>query len=348
MYIKAAIAFSPQYSFDDSFSAKEIEQHQGNKYFAVEPNYGDMIPRSLLRRMNKAVRMGVGAGLMTLKGQPPLDGIILGTANGGIDDSFKFLQQILEYEEGTLTPTNFVQSTPNSVAGSLALMSENIGYNITHVNYGLAFEVALLDAMMLFEEKKAKLLLVGAFEEISDHNYNMDLQAGWFKTGESASADLLDSHTDGTVKGEGSAMFVMDNDPKDAMAHILSIDQISFATKEEVSAKIQAVLTEHGVKSKEVALLLGMNGDQRTDDWYSDLMMGEFTDNTVYTFKNLVGEYPTATGFALWLSTQIFAQAKLPMEMIRKGHHTEPKHLLIYNHYKAKQHSLILLRNPLG
>ncbi|MBU2912517.1 beta-ketoacyl synthase chain length factor [Reichenbachiella agariperforans] len=345
MYIKAATAISPQHTVDGSLFTEGVTAWTGNKCYAAEPSYIEMIPRALLRRMNKAVRMGVGAGLMTLQGQGTQDGIVLGTANGGIDDSFKFLRQILEYDEGTLTPTNFVQSTPNAVAGSLAMMTKNTGYNITHVNYGLAFEAALLDAMMLFEEGQVKSLLLGGLEEISDHNFNMDLQAGWFKTDEVNDTELFVSQTAGTVKGEGATMFVIDDDPEHALAQVLAVDQMNFATQLSLQDRAAQILDGHAISKEEVALMVGMNGDARHDGWYYDFQ-DAFNCQAVYSFKNLVGEYPTATAFAVWLATELFAREEVPQEIVLRGNHTLPKYLLIYNHYKAKQHSLILLRNP--
>ena len=134
MFIKDLACISPQRTYNEAFFESEPQVHVGNRYAALEPGYGSLIPAGLLRRMGKAVRMGVGTGLPLIQKNGALDGIILGTANGGLEDCLKFLNQIVDYEEGTLTPTNFVQSTPNSVAGNLALMSKNTGYNTTHVN----------------------------------------------------------------------------------------------------------------------------------------------------------------------------------------------------------------------
>ncbi|MCV9389445.1 beta-ketoacyl synthase chain length factor [Reichenbachiella ulvae] len=346
MYIKSAKAISPQHSIDLKLFENEILAHEGTKYYASEPSYADMIPRALLRRMNKAVRMGVGSGLMTLKDQPEMDGIILGTANGGIDDSFKFLHQILEYEEGTLTPTNFVQSTPNAVAGSLALMTKNTGYNNTHVNYGLAFESALLDAMMLFEEGKARHLLVGAFEEISDHNYNMDAQAGYFKSESIKSEDLLGSGTGGTVKGEGSSMFIMSQEAADAKAQVLDVVQLQYVDQKELIESIDQLLSKHQLSTKDVSLMIGANGDIRTDHWYHDLISERFSNQSVYTFKHLVGEYHTTAGFALWLASELLNRDTVPAVLLYQGAHVGTEHLLIYNHFKGKQHSLILVKRP--
>jgi hypothetical protein len=45
--------------------------------------------------------------------------MIIATANGGMEDCVKFLNQIIEYNEGLLTPANFVQSTSNAAAARL-------------------------------------------------------------------------------------------------------------------------------------------------------------------------------------------------------------------------------------
>ena len=83
----------------------------GERLFAIEPGY-EQIPRVVLRRMGKAVRLMVGAGLPLIK-QTTCGGVIVGTANGGMEDCIRFMNQIVQYEEGMLAPGNFVQSTPN-------------------------------------------------------------------------------------------------------------------------------------------------------------------------------------------------------------------------------------------
>ena len=78
--------------------------------------------------MGKAVRMGLGASIPLLQNNnEPLSGIIIGTAMGGMEDCINFLNQVIDYNEGMLTPTNFVQSTPNAIASQLGLLSNNKG-----------------------------------------------------------------------------------------------------------------------------------------------------------------------------------------------------------------------------
>ena len=63
--------------------------------------------------------------------------------------------------------------------------------------------------------------------------------------------------------------------------------------------------------------------------------MNSFLDATIYSYKNLVGEYPTASGFATWLSTHILAGKKIPKEAIYRNSNRTPKNILIYNNISA-------------
>jgi len=146
-YIHQTCCISPQQTFRDVDLNKLFEQADG-KMLAIEPSY-EGIPPGQLRRMGKAVRMGTGAAMPIVKNNPKPDGIIIGTANGGKEDCVKFLNQIIEYDEGLLTPINFVQSTPNAIAAQIGLLTKNHGYNITHLHLGLAFEFAIIDADMM-------------------------------------------------------------------------------------------------------------------------------------------------------------------------------------------------------
>lgn len=345
MYITDSACISPQRTFDDAFFEGDIKVHEGDRYIAVEPAYGQLIPAGLLRRMGKAVRMGVGAGLPLIQ-HADIEGIILGTANGGLEDCLKFLNQIVDYNEGTLTPTNFVQSTPNAVAGNLALMSKTTGYNTTHVHKGLAFEAALLDTMLLLEEKRGKSFLVGSIEEISDYNHNIDLLAGSFKTGHFTSENLFTLDSPGSANGEGAAMFVVAAERTDgAQAQILDVFQGNNLAENELAPAATAFLQRNHLRPADIdAIILGISGDNRSDHWYFNLQNTLFEDSNCYTYKNMVGDYPTASAFATWLGAQAIAGKRVPEVCVWAQKNTRtPKHILIYNHYKASQHGFILL-----
>lgn len=320
---------SPQKTVDDSFINGEVLAPTEGKYLAIEPNYMDLIPLGLLRRMGKVVKLGIGAGLPLLKDHPNLDGIILGTANGGLGDCFKFLNQIIQYEEGTLTPTNFVQSTANAVAGNLALMGKRTGYNSTHVNGGLSFEAALLGTKMLLEENPDRTFLTGATDEFDESNYNINR--------------LMGLYDDGISAGEGAAMFILNNKEEDAIAKIVDVDQITYPTSVDIDKKLQQFLEKNELDTGDIdALFLGHHSDSQTDSWYNE-MESRFNHASVYTYKNLVGEYPTASAFACWLSAELLSRQDLPSECIKTEKSTEIKKVLIYNHYRGEQHGFILM-----
>jgi len=347
MYIKSVKAISAQASYDNRFFTEEVKTFDDLRYEAQEPSYKGMIKPSMLRRMGKSVRIGIGAGMPLLNDNNDVDGIIIGSSEGGLEDCIKFLNQIVQYEEGALTPTNFVQSTPNALSGSLALMTKSTGYNITHVHKGAAFENAFLDALMLLKEQKAKKLLVGNVEEISEYNFNIETLAGQFKKEKLSSETLLQSNTEGTVCGEGSAMFIVSSNSDDSLAQVLDIDQITKPEKEELYAVLADMLKRNGISVADIdAVYLGNNGDCRSDFWYEDLKNDFFSENqSIYTYKNIAGEYPTCSAFATYLATHLLNGQQMPESIIQKRTAVEAKTVLIYNHYKAEQHSFILMKS---
>lgn len=342
MYVLKTTSISPQNTHSGQ-SIVNVICYEGNKYKAIEPDYKGLIRPAQLRRMGKTIRMGIGAGLPILRDVSAVDGIILGSSEGGLEDCIKFLNQIVDYNEGVLTPTNFVQSTPNALAGNLALMGKNKAYNMTHVHRGLAFENALLDALLLFEAKKAELLLLGNVEEISEYNFNIETLAGRFKIEETTSDTLLESKTPGTVCGEGSSMFLLSNNPKDAIAQIKDVAQICFPDKEEIVRFISNFLIKNSLSINDIdGVMIGRNGDVRTDFWYDFVCEEMFSSQNLYCFKNLVGEYPTVSAFATFLACELIAGKINSNEIIlREGKHLN--NVLIYNHYGGDQHALILV-----
>src|SRR5579872_2971148 len=70
-------------------------------YKAIEPAY-EGLPANMLRRMSKSVRMGIGTAMSLFRQGARPDGILIGTGNGGMEESVKFLRQIIEYNEGLL------------------------------------------------------------------------------------------------------------------------------------------------------------------------------------------------------------------------------------------------------
>jgi len=345
MYIHKTSCISAQNTFSD-IDLETINQSENNVLKVREPKY-EGIPAGILRRMGKAVRIGVGSALPLISSERKPDGIVIGTANGGMEDCIKFLNQIVQYEEGTLTPTNFVQSTPNAIAGQIGLISANHGYNITHVHRGLAFENALLDVKMLLLENPNAEYLLGGLDEISDYNYNIEYLAGWYKKEAASNIDLYSSQTIGSIAGEGSAMFIVNNNPSDAQANIVDLTSLHSDNIEDVKTWFIAFLEKNNVTVEDIAVLIsGENGDVRLHDYYALIENILKSNSSIVHYKHFSGEYPTTTAFALWLAIQTSNIDSLPTHFIKQKANTTNKNLcLLYNTYKGSQHSLILVND---
>lgn len=344
MFVKAISAISPQKTHNLEFEQGDFQVYPDGKCLACEPNYMDFIPASALRRMGKAVRLGIGAAKPILDTKPTLDGIILSTANGGLDDCVKFLNQIVDFDEGVLTPTNFVQSTPNAVAGQLALMTQTRGYNNTHVNGSLAFETALIDAQLFFDAKKENAnVLLGAIEEYSDYQFNIDETFGRYKETMVPNDRLFDSHSPGTICGEGATMFLLSNEKTDALAEIMDVTHITFPTQENVIELINHFLAKNNISSNDIDVLItGKNGDSRLDHWYEEVKKISFPNSQELHFKHFVGEYRTASAFGTYLAVQVLSNniSQTSISLSQK-----PKYALVYNHFDGNRHGFVLVKS---
>ncbi|HEY4155760.1 MAG TPA: beta-ketoacyl synthase chain length factor [Puia sp.] len=342
LYVHKTSCFSPQQTFPET-GLDRLTGSENNQLLVKEPVYSD-IPAGILRRMGKAVRMSVGAALPLLKEIPQPDGIIIGTANGGIEDCIKFLNQIIEYDEGLLTPGNFVQSTSNAPAAQIALITKNKNYNSTKTHRGLAFENALLDAAMLLEEKPGDIYLVGSVDEISSYNFNIDRLAGCFRSEPVSNRDLYDPVSEGTIAGEGALMIMVSDQSSGAVARLEALQTIHTTDEDLVLETLKKFLEKNGFPGTPVDLLItGENGDSRLEKYYRNAESLLPASTAVARFKHLSGEYCTASSFGFWLATEILRTKKIPETVLKKGGQTPCRKILFYNNYRGLQHAFMLL-----
>ena len=119
------------------------------------------------RRMGKLLKAATVTSLKALRqaGVERPDAIITATAYGMLETSEKFLLDMLENGEETLSPTLFMQSTHNAIGSSIAIRTKCHGYNVTYTQGKDSLQWALRDARRLIETGKAKTVLVGCHDE---------------------------------------------------------------------------------------------------------------------------------------------------------------------------------------
>ncbi|MEO8762363.1 MAG: beta-ketoacyl synthase chain length factor [Bacteroidia bacterium] len=335
-YIHQTKCISAQLTWN-TINLNELQLSQNNILPAKEPSY-DSIPPAMFRRMGKAVRLSSGAALPLLH-QQTFNGIVIGTANGGLEDCIKFLNQIIQYEEGRLTPTNFVQSTTNAIASQLAFFSANKGHNSTHVHRGLAFENALLEVAMLLTEHPQNNYLAGGVDEISAYQNNIELLSGSYKKEEILNTNLYTSNTPGSIPGEGCVMFALNKVKENATAHVKAISTLHSEKEEDVLQHLKDFIKDNPID----LILSGEGGDNRFTHFYTAVET-VLPNKTIARFKHLCGEYTTASSFALWFACSILQTNNIPAHALKKEGANKPyKNILIYNNYMGKQHSFMLV-----
>jgi 3-oxoacyl-[acyl-carrier-protein] synthase II len=333
-----------------------------NQLKCIDPGYKDFIPAEMIRRMGRIIKMGVAASKLCLRdaGTTPdpgtlreiiPDAIITGTGLGCIEDTEKFLSSMIKNNEEFLTPTSFIQSTHNTVAGQIALLLKCHGYNFTFVHRGISFESALIDAMTQMQLGEFSNVLVGGSDELTLNSFAITSRLGYWKRKPIHSLDLLNDHQRGSVAGEGASFFFLENHKNEhTYARITGVTTfLKPASCLEVKQRLIDFLATHRLKYDDINLVvLGLNGDPRTDIFYHDLVEMAFQHTSLAYFKHLCGEYHTASAFATWLAAMVISTQSVP-DVIRvnnKPLQSPPDHVLIYNHFGGNNHAFILLSRP--
>ncbi len=347
LYIRSTGNISPQNTLGQECLQAELIEYNSNRLRSVEPDYSKLIDVKLIRRMSRIIKMGVAAALECLQeaGITNPDAIITGTAYGCLEDTGVFLQKMVQNKEEMLTPTAFIQSTHNTIGAQIALLLKCNGYNNTFVHRGFSFESALLDAMMLLEEKTAGNVLVGGVDEITDFSFGITSRFGLFKKEITSNFDLFSNPSKGSIAGEGAAFFLLTSQVSEHNKAMLEGVHTFYKPSDnsEVVHNIQSFLDEQSLSMHDIdVVLFGRNGDIKADKIYDHLHQVIFQEKSIVYYKHLCGEYPTSTGFALWLAAGIVKSGSMPHGYASPGK-KGIRRILIYNHYQMVHHSLMLV-----
>jgi 3-oxoacyl-[acyl-carrier-protein] synthase II len=346
VYIRSSACVSPQNTFNTVDFLTDIVESTGTRLKAIEPDYKEFIDPKQIRRMSHVIKMGIAAAKSCLT-QADVDmpgAVITGTALGCIADTVTFLTRIVEQEEEMLPPTAFIQSTHNTVAAQIALMLKCHNYNNTFVHKGISFESALFDAMMLLNEHEADNILVGGVEEMVDASFAVLTRLGLYKRWPLSNLALYDTHTNGTIGGEGAVFFLVSGEESpDNLAELTGLKLLYKPTSVEEGIIDFLKSNELGLDDIDL-VVTGKNGDTKNDKIYKGLSTSIFKNKSLANYKHLSGEYATSSSFALWLASNIVKGGVVP-EIVKEGNLelASPKKVLIYNHYQGKYHSLMLV-----
>ncbi len=272
----------------DSFENGILNSVNDVSESTIHPDYKQIISAGLIRRMNPLIRMGVGAAIK-VKGELPIEGIIVGTGLGLLENTEKFLSQFIQNKEGMLSPTSFIQSTHNTIAGQIGLILKDNCYNSTYTQRGQSFENALIDAVVLCAETTGNILVGGLDEKIP---LLTELAA---KTGIEASN-----------LSEGASFFIVNQDQSNAKAEIKACKTLRSENLEE---EIKNFLSQEQLNRPELILT-------------GNSFLGESPLNLniegidYQSYSDLSGAYMTNSAFGLQMATELIESNKAQSVLI--------------------------------
>ncbi len=195
-----------------------------------------------------------------------MDGIIVATGLGCLGDTKKFLLDSNEHDSPS--PTPFIHSTHNTIAGQLGLQMKCHGYNITHTQVGACFEGALIDATL---QETDGWYLVGAVDE----------QTEWL--------DLMieHSHLNGLSLGAGATFMAISKQPSPYEL----VDVVNWRSEgKKVEELIKEFLDQNNIDPSSILTLTNVDID--------------LPGTNLFNFQQYSGAYLTNTGFGIELALQ--------------------------------------------
>ena len=142
-----------------------------------------------------------------INGKEPTIGIILATALGPHVTTFRFLDDIIDYDDSSVSPTTFSHSVHNAAASYISSLLNIRGPTITITQFTSPIHQALILAQAWLEEGRCKYVLTGCVDECGnamEYICNQKLQIA----NDGKIKPFNFSASPSAVPGEGSLFFM--------------------------------------------------------------------------------------------------------------------------------------------
>jgi hypothetical protein len=242
------------------------------------------------------------------------DAIIVGTSMGCCVNTRNFLDTILNANGGPLSPTSFIVSTHNTIAGQIALLLKNHGYNMTHTQNSLSFEQGLIDAMMGIKSGFNHVLVGGADAE----------EESLYKTRVRLQCEQLHLAC-------GASFFVLSNEKHHSNAAKL-VDVGSFGLIDGTTDCIGRFLASNDLSAESIDFVLFAANEQQKMNELKLL----FPRDRLFDYQKLTGTYYTNSAFAMHYGIDLLLNKT-------NGTEADVRSVLICNNVIPENLGLILL-----
>lgn len=346
VYIQSAAQISIQSPLCDDWFTDPILR-EGRFFRCEEPDFKQFVDPMSARRMGRLLKRALASAKSALVGNTaPLDAIITGTGLGCIETTEKFLLAMLKDGEQALPPSHFMQSTHNTIGSLVAQHLKCHGYNNTFTHRGASFDCALQDALMQFDLGNISSALVCANDEMTELYFQLFDQIGYWKREDVKAEMFHNAQTEGSFAGEVSATFLLGKEKTDHTLCRLDGQVLMYEPDEKrMCEAVEELLEKSGVDRSEVdAVVCGYNAGKSNDEVYARMTDLLFPQVTQLYYKHLFGESFAASAMGYYVAAICLRRGEIPAHLIfKKGQSLVPKHILVYNHFQNKDHSVALL-----
>lgn len=326
IYINAIKQISAQKALCEEWFEKPI-YYSENFVKSLDEDYRQYFSPNEVRRLGKMLKRALLTARKALESNEnnSLDAIITGTGLGCLENTELFLDRMVRQGEQMLNPTQFMNSTHNTISSLIAIDTGCKGYNSTHTHNGVSFEHALFDAVMLLNKDNNTTAMVCGHDEMTPTYFNFLQKAGYL--------------------GQQGETFASET----AVAMLLSRQQTDYSF-----CKIEAIDILYGQPSDIVniyqppteidAIMTGINGFDKNDNIYTDVCGKLFADTPILQYKNIFGENYTASALGIYVAAECIKLGVVPLHLLyNKKRPKSIRKILSYNHFGGKNHAFVLL-----
>lgn len=302
IFITTANQISIQQPLCDEWIDNPIE-YDGNYHEAIDPQFKEWLSAGEARRLGKIMKRAVATSAVTMQQSSVAcpNAIITATGLGCVKNTELFLTDMCTNGEQLLKPTQFMQSTHNTIGSLIAILNKCHGYNVTYANGDISTEIALLDAVTQLELGDIKTALVGAHDEMTPCYYTLLERIGYYGA-------------DGMVTSGETAVSFMISDEKNENT-LCRLTDIAVYHKPDEKTIAKAMANVQPVS----CILAGFNGKPADDNRYTAMINRFFPGVTVLRYKNLFGESMTSSALGIYAAASILEKRRYPTSMYVSG-----------------------------
>ena len=304
VYIQAAEQISIQTPLSEEWMEQPIVYHEPFVK-AVNPAFREYIAPNEARRMGNIMKRAIVTSLKVLKetGINHPDAIITGTSIGSLNYTEKFLDDLVENGEESLSPTYFMQTTHNTVSSTISIFTATHSYNTTYSHGGISFELALKDAWMQLNLGQISNALVGGHDEMVESYYELLRKTGYVGV-------------EGMVPCGECAMSMMLNKQvsPDNLCELAGVSVFRTKSVQNIRKQLEALVEKANIKVETIQMVItGVNGNPENDRLYQPVLDELFPQAEHLQYKQLFGENYTVSALGLYAAAHLMKKQGTPV-----------------------------------